>query len=93
MRLVGAELQAAGIGFISVRARHRADCTLIAEAVLPSEADLRRFHVWAAKRGYLICGDVRVGTEEEINEWLQTPEFAEQFEAAIEKAVAKKVKS
>jgi hypothetical protein len=69
VNLIGPQLSAAGIEFISVKARHRNGAAIITEAVVLTEADAQRLRDWAANSGVSLESDVRVGTAEEIEDW------------------------
>jgi hypothetical protein len=70
--LMAQELQAAGIGFISVRARHQKPplTTHVEEFVASTEGDLELFRALAFKKGWTAPNDDkpnwRVATPDEI---------------------------
>jgi peptidyl-tRNA hydrolase len=66
MTLLGPALSAAGLRFISAKARHGRDGMRSAEIVCASQTDVEAASEWA-KRTQLIAV-VRVGTDDEIAE-------------------------
>lgn len=66
MRLLGQQLQQAGLTFISAKATHRSGGLRIDSIVCETRAECEAINSWAADRGYpVVC---RVATPDELAE-------------------------
>lgn len=70
MRLLGPELQLAGVAFTAAKATHRADGGIcVTELVARTQEDVGRFMAWCTSRTYPVewsSAAIRVATPEEI---------------------------
>jgi len=71
--LLAARLQAAGLNFISAKARHRGGDTKIEEIVCETEVDAIKVKAWAAREKLLLVA-VRVATSQERADYRKAQE-------------------